>query len=659
MSHSPFPRSESNAKMPRSPLIASLIIAISFSTLVAEARADGPSFQPDVTFQGSSLAGWHVIGDAVWDAHDGEISGTAKEESGGWLVLDRSYQDVGFYTSFQCTGDCKTGVLFRAEKTADGMKGVFVSLAKDDIASYAVWIDAQGREIKRERLSPAGGAVRIAPPPSPGEPRRGSEAVRGGARSDDRRVTLPLMPPDTTMREGDWNDIEILLDANIVRAFLNDGPEIAAGVVEDNAGGFGPLALYVGRAGEVRFRNAAYKDLARRTRSVEEVSSRFRMQRLSDFYYAWGAAAADFNQDGVLDIVAGPHVYFGPDYTVRREIYLAQTSNPSDTMTNHCWMQFASDFTGDGWPDVINPSFWGPAGVWLYVNPKGEARRWDKYLVVPSYNSEIGVLRDVDGDGRPELVYMAQDHVRYARPDPASPTGPWIVRTVSDAGYATSHGIGVGDINGDGRMDIVNPFGWWEQPTSPTTDGFWAYHPAALARYGRNRMGGSVMAVYDVNGDDRNDVVTALNAHGWGLAWYENTIGTDGKISFVQHMIMDDFSTKNAGGVTFSQLHGTTAADVDGDGILDFIVGKRYWSHNDDYYDPDPYGDAVLYWYRTVRNPSAPGGAEFVPELIHNRSGAGSDVLAVDLNGDGRMDITTATKYGTFIFWGQGVGAAR
>jgi hypothetical protein len=89
-------------------------------------------------------------------------------------------------------------------------------------------------------------------------------------------------------------------------------------------------------------------------------------------------------------------------------------------------------------------------------------------------------------------------------------------------------------------------------------------------------------------------------------------------------MIMDDFSSKNAGGVTFTELHGSTSADIDGDGIPDFIVGKRYWSHEDSYTDPDPHGAPVLYWYRTVRNKNAPGGAEFVPELIHNQSGATS-----------------------------------
>ena len=92
---------------------------------------------------------------------------------------------------------------------------------------------------------------------------------------------------------------------------------------------------------------------------------------------------------------------------------------------------------------------------------------------------------------------------------------------------------------------------------------------------------------------------------------------------------------------------------MDGDGIPDFIVGKRYWSHQDDCIDADPYGPPVLYWYRTVRDKNAPGGARFEPELIHNRSGAGSEILAVDLNKDGAMDIVTATDRGTFIFWGK------
>ena len=94
------------------------------------------------------------------------------------------------------------------------------------------------------------------------------------------------------------------------------------------------------------------------------------------------------------------------------------------------------------------------------------------------------------------------------------------------------------------------------------------------------------MAIYDVNGDKLNDVVTVLNPHGYGLAWYEQKRDAAGRISFVQHMIMDDFSTKNAGGVTFSEPHGTTFGDVDGDGQPDFIVEVYSWYETEDVSNP-------------------------------------------------------------------------
>jgi hypothetical protein len=604
--------------------------------------AAGPSFHPDTTFSGSSLNGWHTFGQAAWRAENGEVIGTAKQGAGGWLVLDRSYQDIGVFTQFRCTGACETGVLLRAEKTTTGMKGIYVTLSDPDLPAYSVTLDTQGQIVERNKLRRGGGLERIAPPPSPDAPREFHPPVS--------TVKLPFTAPDSKLRPDDWNQVEILFDANIVRTFLNDGRE--HGAVGDE--GYGPIALYAGGSGEVRFKDLAYKDLGAKVRLADKTSSNFRKQQLSDFYYSWSSTAADFNHDGILDVLSGPYIYYGPDYTKSREMYLAETVNPSTKFATDAWMDFAADFTGDGWADVATVSYGGAnGGVFLYVNPKGEERRWEKYKVVPDVQSEIAVMRDLDGDGKPEIVYMGDGQVRYAKPDPANPTGQWIVHNVSEKGYATAHGIGVGDINGDGRLDIVNPYGWWEQPAAGSNQETWTYHPEVFGRYGRGIMGGSVMAVYDVNGDGLNDVVTVLNPHGWGMAWFEQKRDAQGQISFVKHMIMDDFSTTNAGNVAFSEPHGTTFADVDGDGVPDFIVGKRYWSHLDTYLDPDPYGQPVLYVYKTVRNPKAPGGAEFVPELIDSHTGVGSDVLAVDLNKDGATDIITATRFGTFIYWGK------
>ncbi|MFY0254137.1 FG-GAP-like repeat-containing protein [Chitinophaga sp. 30R24] len=609
----------------------------------AQTAPRGLSFVPDYTFTGNSLDHWQQLGDASWHVQQGELAATVKEGHSGWLLLERSLQDVGFHALFKCSPDAAAGILFRIEKTADSLHGVLVSIKGESATAYRITLDAQGHETQRIPLRYAGSIVRLALPPKPVTTNNNQPARRPPAEGP----VLPLTRPETALRSNDWNQVEVMLDADIIRTFLNDGRE--QGAATEEITGYGPIALYAGGSGTVAYKEIGIKDIAVRVLPEEKTSDRYHIQRINDMYYSWAATAADFNHDGYTDIAAGLNIFYGPDYTISREINPALTYNPSKEFTEiNC--EYSWDVNGDGWPDIIN----GTPRATVYLNPKGASRRWEKYEVIPAVQTEVTVFQDLDGDGKPELVYGADGYIRYAVPDPADPTKPWISHIVSEKGYSMGHGLGVGDINGDGRKDIVNAYGWWEQPAA-NKDHPWTYHPAVLGRYGHRAtgVGGAVMAVYDVNGDHLNDVVTSLNAHGFGLAWFEQQRDAAGNISFKMHMISDDFASKNAGDVTISEIHGTTVADIDGDGVPDFIVGKRYWSHLDNHFDPDPYGAPVIYVYRTVRNVKAPGGAEFIPELVHNRSGAGSDILAADLNKDGAIDIITSTDRGTFIFWNK------
>jgi hypothetical protein len=631
----------------RIPSLVFLLVCCCLTKISLAQKSLGLYFKPDYRFEGSALANWAPTGNVQWFAQNGEIV-AATTVDGGLLQMNRSFQDVVIQLLVKCSPNDEAGVLFRLEKIPEGRQAILISLKDSTVNTYSVQLDAQGKITKREKLRGVSGIVRIAPP----QPTENTAVNRNVQNRPVVPDDIPLKRPATGFKAGEWNQLELYADANMVRAFLNDGGA-PNGVIEEGSNGYGPLALYAAGNGMVQFKEIMVKDLSVKTLPVEQSSTRFRVQRINDMYYSWGCTAGDFNKDGHMDVVAGPWLYFGPDFTRSREIFLAVTTSPGTNFTEtNC--QYTFDFNKDGWPDILN----GPIRGNLYINPGGESRRWSKYVVIPAIQSEITAFKDIDKDGQPELIYGADGALRFARPDATDATKPWAVYDISEKGYVTAHGIGVGDINADGRMDIINPNGWWEQPAAGPTSGLWKYHPVALARYGHRAtgVGGATMGVYDVNGDGLNDVVTSLNAHGFGLAWFEQKKEADGHIHFIQHMISDDYATPatNAGGIAFSQIHGTTFEDINGDGITDLIAGKRYWSHLDTYLDPDPAGAPVIYYYRTVRDANAPGGAKFVPELIHNRSGVGSDVMAIDLNKDKKPDILSATDRGVFIFWNKG-----
>ncbi len=128
------------------------------------------------------------------------------------------------------------------------------------------------------------------------------------------------------------------------------------------------------------------------------------------------------------------------------------------------------------------------------------------------------------------------------------PTKPWSFHAISEntgAGHYT-HGLGIGDLNGDKRLDIIWKEGWYEGPENPT-GGKWEFH-----KFQFSPQGGAQMLVYDVDGDSDNDIVTSLWAHGWGLAWFENDL-EDGKVSLKKHILMPQEAKPGVGGVMFTQ----------------------------------------------------------------------------------------------------------
>ena len=255
---------------------------------------------------------------------------------------------------------------------------------------------------------------------------------------------------------------------------------------------------------------------------------------------------------------------------------------------------------------------------------------------------------DIDGDGGVEVISHWDGRWGWIEPDQQDPYRPWSFRAVGDnEGWPQFyHGEGVGDVNDDGRADLVINDGWYEQPDAWDGQSHWTYHPH---RYSSGR-GGAQMFVDDVDGDGDGDVISAIDAHGWGLAWYEQRRG-DGGIRFREQLIMGDRSQQDLFGAAFTQPHALDLADIDGDGLQDIVTGKRRWAHGPDG-DIEPSADPVVYWFRLTRN--ADGSVHYQPHRIDSNSGVGVQVLARDVDGDGRTDVATASKLGVFLFRNRG-----
>ena len=368
----------------------------------------------------------------------------------------------------------------------------------------------------------------------------------------------------------------------------------------------------------------------------------FKKVQLTDKFYCEGAYYADFNRDGHLDVVAGPFWFEGPNFQKRHEIRPPKEYDPNGYSDN--FLTYTGDFNGDGWPDVLYVPMPGEDAFW-YENPAGKEGPWKKHFALKDVGNESPMWADINGNGRPELIFNTTGYMGYATFNPAKPEDAWKFHPITPKGayQRYTHGIGYGDINGDGLVDIVEASGWWEHPAHD--DGKpWVKHPYPFAQ------DGAQMLVYDVDGDGLADVVTAWHCHQYGLVWHQQVRDDKGQITWKRHVILSPNPDLKSHGLRFSQPHALDVADINGDGLKDFVTGKRFWAHGP-HGDAEPNAPAVLYWFELCRDKEK--GVQFIPHQINDNSGVGTQVAAVDLNGDGIPDVIVGNKKGIFLFLSQ------
>ncbi len=371
---------------------------------------------------------------------------------------------------------------------------------------------------------------------------------------------------------------------------------------------------------------------------LDPIALKYNRINVSNKFHGEGAAVGDFNKDGIKDIVSGHFWYEGPDFKKSHQIYEGKDFDPEGY--SNCFVMFTGDFNADGWQDIVVCPHPGVTGYW-YENPKGKEGFWKAHEITVELGNESQAWCDIDNDGQNELIFNRNGYFGYVSYDTKNPDSPWKFTSVSeknDKYQRYYHGNGVGDINGDNRIDLIEKDGWFEQPENAKQSP-WKFHPFKFAEAASNIL------VYDVDGDGLNDVVTAWHCHLYGLVWFKQ-VRKDGKIDFVRNDIIPTdppagFQSK------ISQLHALFAVDMNGDGVKDFITGKRWWAHGSkgDIATNDP---AILMWWETKRGQN--GSVQMIPHIIDVNSGVGTQVTAEDLNGDKVPDIIVGNKKGTVVF---------
>jgi len=336
-------------------------------------------------------------------------------------------------------------------------------------------------------------------------------------------------------------------------------------------------------------------------------------------------AVADVNSDGHADIIAGESWYEGPKWTKHRFRSFHFFDNYIDNFSD-----LPIDVNGDGSIDIVGVS-WGSKRIAWFENPGKGVGTWKEHLIDEGANIEFAFLVDIDNDGKARelLPQMAGpgSATAWFEIQGKGAGAKWVKHEVSPRSYG--HGIGAGDVNGDGRNDILTPKGWLQAPQDPRKVP-WEHH----ADFDAGTTG--FIYVQDVDRDGVNDIVTSM-AHDYGVFWMKQGQKGDGSRTWEKKMIDD----------AWSQAHAMTMTDLTGNGRLELITGKRLFAHNG--HDPGGREPVGLYWYESV---IVKKKLEWARHVIQygGRAGTGMQIPVTDIDNDGDPDFVVAGKGGLFLF---------
>jgi len=561
-------------------------------------------------FNGKDLTGWR--GDEkLWSVENGEIVGkTEGLAHNTWLVNELSVGDFRLELDVKLVNnEGNSGIQIRSTPMADG-----------EVKGYQADVGA---------------------------------GWWGKLYEEHGRALLWDKSGEAHVKNGDWNRYEIVCVGSRTQTWINGQKCVD---LDDPAGarrGIIALQLHSGGKTEVRFKNlkltllpgiettSPYPTSLPLEEGQKITFKKTVLEDLNGSFRSEGGGYGDFNNDGRLDIAAGSVWFEAPEKNGgewKRHNVLAEPKQFLKTVYSDTFMNWAEDVDGDGRQDLIVVDFPGRP-TWWFKNPGLDGSEWARNMMVKVTNDESPQYLDVDKDGKRELIFGdGTERLCLARPS-ENPLVEWRTQRVSQPGevkiQAFYHGLGIGDVNKDGRDDLVVPNGWWEnvgrdsvasQNGTSRSDGLqpWPFHQAPFGE------AQAQMYVYDFDGDGDNDVLGS-SAHRRGIWWYQQLPDNQWKTHEIDTSI--------------AQTHSLVLTDINGDGLPDFVTGKRYYAHNGR--DPGEDEPAVIAWYELSRKDGKP---EWTQHVIDRDSGVGTAFEVHDMNNDGLQDIIVANKRGVFYF---------